>query len=147
MRGGGGVEPLRSDGGDRVELGEIEECLLAMPDIAEAAAVVKDDRQDAASVTAYVVPKQDRVVSPSVVRRYLRTILPEYMVPASIVTVSALPRTTNNKVDRLMLSDMQLGESVEERSPKTALELILCQLYSEVLGIDNVSAGDDFFAL
>ncbi|PYQ92643.1 MAG: hypothetical protein DMG02_00625 [Acidobacteria bacterium] len=133
--------------GGRVELGEIEECLLAMPDIAEAAAVVKDDRQDAASVTAYVVPKQDRVVSPSVVRRYLRTILPEYMVPASIVTVSALPRTTNNKVDRLMLSDMQLGESVEERSPKTALELILCQLYSEVLGIDNVSAGDDFFAL
>ena len=80
-------------------------------------------------------------------KEHLRQILPEYMVPAGIVTIHAWPLTANGKVDRKALPTpaQELHESYRE--PRTPDENLLCQMFSEVLGVRRVGIEDNFFAL
>ena len=80
-------------------------------------------------------------------KKHLRQILPEYMVPASIITIPAWPLTANGKVDRKALPTpaQELHESYRE--PRTPDENLLCQMFGEVLGVRRVGIEDNFFAL
>jgi amino acid adenylation domain-containing protein len=88
--------------GFRVELGEIETVLGSFPGVAEAAVVVAGRAAEDRYLYAFVVPKGEPV-DPRQMSASLRETLPEYMVPARIQVVPALPRTPNGKVDRLSL--------------------------------------------
>jgi pristinamycin I synthase-3/4 len=80
-------------------------------------------------------------------KEHLRQVLPEYMVPASIITIPSWPLTANGKVDRKALPTPahELHESYRE--PRTPDENLLCQMFGEVLGVRRVGIEDNFFAL
>ncbi|HSF43792.1 MAG TPA: amino acid adenylation domain-containing protein [Thermoanaerobaculia bacterium] len=137
--------------GFRVEPGEIEALLLAMPEVREAAVLVRDDRPEEGPGTPRLVAYVAGDVSPEgagTLRAALREQLPEYMVPSAIVTLPALPLTPNGKVDRKALPAPEQQTSEESwLAPRTAVEEILAGLWAELLGLQRVGATDHFFDL
>ncbi|MCH9660647.1 MAG: amino acid adenylation domain-containing protein [Bacteroidetes bacterium] len=74
--------------------------------------------------------------------------LPDYMVPTSLVVMDSFPLTANGKLDRRALPDPELGSSNEEYvSPTTETEMTICSIWQEVLGLEKVGITDDFFRM
>jgi amino acid adenylation domain-containing protein len=150
-RPGGEVEPLgRADlqvqiRGFRVELGEVEAALARHPAIREAVAVARGESGDRRLV-GYAVPIA-APPDPCELRDFLRTRLPEPMIPAAFVFLDALPLTPNRKVDRKALPEPAREETGEAAAPQTPVEELLAAIWSEVLGIERIGPQDDFFAL
>ncbi|MEV0895343.1 non-ribosomal peptide synthase/polyketide synthase [Actinoplanes sp. NPDC049802] len=126
--------------GFRVELGEIEAALSALPGVAGAAVLAVPG--PVVRLAGYVAGDAD----PAALRAELAATLPDYLVPAVIVRLDRLPLTPNGKVDKRALPAAEMP-AVAGRAPATALERDLCALFAEVLGLDTVGADDDFFAL
>ncbi|MFI6762891.1 amino acid adenylation domain-containing protein, partial [Micromonospora sp. NPDC050417] len=120
--------------GYRVEPGEIESALLALPEVAQATVVARDGR-----IVAYVVGSADVEA--------LRARLPEFMIPAAVVVLDALPLTVNGKVDRKALPAPEFVSGDVYRAPVTAREALVCRAFADVLGVARVGVDDDFFAL
>ncbi len=133
--------------GVRIELGEIELRLQAHPDVREAAAVVRQDYPGQKRLTAYVVPRDGASCDADALIRLLREQLPEPMVPSVIVTLSALPRTVNGKIDRQALPQPEQRSTKEWTAPRTATEARLAAVWAEVLGVEHVGVHDNFFEL
>ncbi|WP_026400352.1 non-ribosomal peptide synthetase [Actinomadura rifamycini] len=125
--------------GFRIELGEVEAALTRHGDIRDAAVVVRDDR-----LVAYVVGSG---VESSELRRFVGRDLPDYMVPAVIVELDALPLTVNGKLDRKALPEPDLSAKVSSRTPSTPEEETLARLFAEVLNLERVGVDDGFFDL
>jgi pristinamycin I synthase 3 and 4 len=79
-------------------------------------------------------------------RQHLQRILPDYMMPGSFTLLTTLPLTTNGKLDVSALPKPQIASAVY-RAPRTSVEATLCQIYSQVLGVEKVGIDDSFFAL
>lgn len=134
--------------GFRVELGEIEVNLVRHPSVSEAVVVLHDAAGERRLV-AYVVPAATAVTT-SHLRELLAARLPEYMVPASFVTLSRLPLTPNGKVDRTALPpppNTRPDLRVAYVAPVTAAETTLAEIWQDVLGVDRVGTDDNFFEL
>ncbi|HZF89351.1 amino acid adenylation domain-containing protein [Streptomyces sp.] len=133
--------------GFRVELGEVEAALGRRPDIAAAAAAVREDTAGDRRLVAYVVPAEGSTADPVELRRDLADRLPGYMVPTTVVVLDALPLTANGKVDRKALPEPRPDAVVRGRGHRTPQEEILCGLFAEVLGVPRVGIDDNFFEL
>jgi amino acid adenylation domain-containing protein len=133
--------------GHRIELGEIESALLAHPAVAEAVVVVREDRPDDARLTAYVVPHAGAQANPAELHLFLQSTLPDFMIPAAIVELSALPRTPNGKVDRKELPMPDPAGVVSTRPLRGATEEAVAAIWAEVLGVQAVGPDQNFFAL
>lgn len=136
--------------GFRVELDEIETILDEHPAVGKSAVIARDDDWGVKRLIAYVVPLVDAEPTTSELREYLRGRLPDYMVPASFVTLEKLPLTRNGKIDRKVLAARDDGESLIESeyvAPRTPVEETLAQLWSEVLGVQKIGVHDNFFEL
>jgi acyl carrier protein len=77
---------------------------------------------------------------------YLRQLLPDYMVPAAVVTLDALPQTPNHKVDLNALPAVR-AQSRADGSPRDDLERELAGHWGELLKRDQVGVHNDFFRL
>ncbi len=138
--------------GFRVELGEIESALAAHPGVREAVVLGRSVGGDVRLV-AYVVPlagSETAVPSAEELAGSLRRLLPEYMVPSAFLHLEALPRTVHGKLDRAALPSPEswsLGSRAPYVAPRTAVEEVVAGCWREVLGLDQVSVEDDFFAL
>jgi len=134
--------------GYRIELGEIQACLLEVPDIAQAAALVRHDRKSGPYLMAYVAPKANRAVEAAALKTRLRDRLPDYMVPAGIRVMDALPMTAHGKLDRGALPGL---EPTRGNGSPAALssetEEIFAAIWADILGVDQVGADDGFFDL
>ncbi|MEU8385730.1 amino acid adenylation domain-containing protein, partial [Streptosporangium sp. NPDC048865] len=135
--------------GFRIELGEIEAALLAHPSIAQATVIVREDQPGDQRLTGYIVPVNTHDgVDTAQMRAHLGGVLPEYMVPAAIVAMEALPLTVNGKLDRAALpAPHHSGDEHTYQAPSTPEEEILCSVFAEVLGLPAVGVNDNFFAL
>ncbi|MCY1016471.1 non-ribosomal peptide synthetase [Pyxidicoccus sp. MSG2] len=151
--GDGNLEFLgRLDGqvkvrGFRVELGEVEVALRALPGVKDAAAAVDVGTK---RLVGYVVQGAHEAWDAEALKRQLGRALPEYMVPSMMVRLDALPLAPTGKVDRKALpapdlSRQDLGSGYE--APRDALEHQLVPVWEEVLGVRPVGVRDDFFAM
>ena len=133
--------------GVRVEPGEVEAALRALPAVRDAAVAALDDGRGGMRLVAYVVPA-DGDASPAALRGALGARLPEAMVPTAFVALDALPRTPNGKVDRRALPAPDLAAGADEWvEPATETERRVAEIWAEVIGIDRVGSNDDFFLL
>jgi hypothetical protein len=136
--------------GLRIELGEIEAQLAAHEDVREAVAIVHGKGAQAALV-AYVelsaeACERNTRADAAELDAHLRHTLPDYMVPAHIVVLDALPRNANSKVDRAALPEPQRVARAYQ-APAAGLETALAMIFREVLGVERVGRGDHFFEL
>ncbi|KKD09382.1 Pls/PosA family non-ribosomal peptide synthetase [Streptomyces sp. WM6386] len=132
-------------GGRRIELGEVDAALQALPGVAGAAAAVRTARSGNQLLVGYVVT-QDGWDQATAVEK-LRAELPAALVPL-LAPVDELPTRTSGKVDRAALPWPL--ENLETSGPAEQLygtEAWLAEQWSEVLGIPVSSARDDFFAI
>ncbi len=136
--------------GYRVELAEIEMALLEHTAVKEIAVVARENRPGDQHLVAYVVPTNRSTDTVSVLRRFLNDKLPAYMVPSVFVLLNALPRTANGKVDRLALPKSTTARPEQESpfvAPRTPAEESLAEIWTQVLGLDQVGIHDNFFDL
>ncbi|MEU8244603.1 amino acid adenylation domain-containing protein, partial [Actinoplanes missouriensis] len=130
--------------GFRVEPGEVEAALRRHPDVSQVTAVSSTYRDNDVRLVAYVVPVAGAAPTPAGLRDALKQELPGYMVPSAVVVLDAMPLLPNGKVNRAALpAPTYAGDS--ERVPRTPQEEILCGLFADVLGVDEVGVDDDFF--
>jgi len=133
--------------GYRVEPGEIEAALARHPSVRDVVVVARDDAGDRRLV-AYVVPADGARVERDALQQHLRGTLPEYMVPAAFVALSALPLTASGKIDRRALPPAS-AEVANPREPLPASpdERMLREIWCHVLKCDDVVLDEDFFNL
>ena len=137
--------------GFRVETGEVEAALTAHPSVA-AAVVVAHGEGEQRRLVAYVVPVEggEAVPPASELRAFVQGRLPEYMTPASFVTLAELPLTPNGKVDLRALPSPEVQQSSQGRgfvAPRTPAEQLVAAVWAEVLGVERVGVEDNFFDL
>jgi len=132
--------------GFRIELGEIEAVLGQHTAVRAAVVLAREDAPAEKRLVAYVVADS----TADELRRFLKDKLPEYMVPAVVVLLKALPVTPNGKVDRRALPAPDRSRPELEKAfvaPRDDLELQLAHIWEEVLGVRPVGVRDNFFEL
>ncbi|MET0179398.1 MAG: non-ribosomal peptide synthetase, partial [Novosphingobium sp.] len=136
--------------GYRIELGEIEATLADHPQVSETVVVARPGEGDTRLV-AYVVAKGAGAPGADALREHLRSRLPEFMVPASFVTLAALPRTPNGKIDRQRLPEQTaaVAETAERpaAAPRNAVEARIQGIWCDVLKLPRIGLNDNFFDL
>ncbi|MEV4319529.1 amino acid adenylation domain-containing protein [Actinocrispum sp. NPDC049592] len=136
--------------GFRVELGEVEAALETHSQVNQAVLVARDEAAGPKRLVAYVVPSGETAPTTSELRSHLQARLPDYMVPAAFVMLSALPLNPNGKVDRKALPAPE-GARPDLRAqfvaPRTSAEKVLAEVWSEVLGVTDIGVHDNFFDL
>jgi amino acid adenylation domain-containing protein len=134
--------------GFRVELGEIEAALLEHPAIGQCAVTTRPDAAGTRQLVAYLVARLQPAPTMSELREFLQRKLPDYMVPAFLVFLEALPLSPNGKVDRRGLPAPEVRESVaqQSRAPRDELEQRLQQLWEDLLPVRPIGRHDQFFA-
>ncbi|MCC8378591.1 non-ribosomal peptide synthetase [Xenorhabdus sp. PB30.3] len=138
--------------GFRIEPGEIEARLTEYPAVREAWVLAQGDGQEKRLI-AYVViedieAEKDNGLATRL-REYLSAILPDYMVPAAFVRLDAFPLTPNGKLDRRALPVPEQSAFARQiyAAPQGETETTLAAIWSELLGIEQISRYDNFFAL
>lgn len=135
--------------GHRIELGEIESRLCEQPGVREAVVIAREDEPGDQRLVAYVVAESGAgLLSANDLRARLAEVLPDFMLPAHIVFLDALPLTPNNKVDRKALP--RPGDAAPRTvaaAPRDGLEARIAAIWREVLGRAEVGMDDNFFDL
>jgi len=132
--------------GHRVEPGEVEAALAAHPEVAQAAVAVRDGA-GGKQLLAYAVPVPGAAPRPELLRAFLAEALPDFLVPAAVVLVRSMPMTSSGKIDRNALAATDPARPEVSRPPANPREELLCRLMAEVVGVPEVGAEDDFFAI
>ncbi|HRL23128.1 MAG TPA: amino acid adenylation domain-containing protein, partial [Alcaligenes sp.] len=132
--------------GFRIELGEIESQLLALDGIREAVVLAQGSGADT-RLAAYVSLKSGHQSSPAQLRQRLSEVLPDYMLPAAIVVLEAMPLNANSKVDRRALPEPEFSATAAYEEPLGETEIQLAGIWAELLGLERVGRYDNFFEL
>jgi amino acid adenylation domain-containing protein len=136
--------------GFRIEMGEIEAVLRQHSAVNETVVVVREDRPGDQRLVAYFVAAQESTSATSDLREFLKTKLPEYMVPSAFVPLKAMPLTPNGKVNRRALpapDQADLAPKTKFAAPTDAIESRLVQIWETVLGVRPIGVSHNFFEL
>ncbi|MEV6808875.1 amino acid adenylation domain-containing protein [Streptomyces sp. NPDC051129] len=156
--------------GHRIELGEVEAALRAVPGVQDAVVTAAADQAGQKRLIGYYVPGAadtgdagaaggrqhtdragQRAPDADEVRDALARVLPGYMVPAALVHLDRLPLTAHGKVDRKALPEPAFAAPAAPvtapAAPRGRADEIIGQVLAEVLGLPSVGPDDSFFAL
>ena len=129
--------------GFRIEPGEVEAVLRQAPGVRDAAVAARGE-----ALVGYVAA-DGAALTAGELRAFAAERLPEHMVPSVFVVLDALPLTPSGKVDRRALPEPEgrAEAAAEYVPPRDAVEELLCDIWSQVLGVERVGVHDDFFDL
>ena len=131
--------------GLRIEMGEIEACLQALPQVHEAA-VIAYEGPTGAQLVGYVVAAQGVATESADLAAILAQSLPDYMVPGHWVWLDALPLNNNGKLDRRALPAPDLSQPRQAyEAPHSPLQIQLAAIWQAVLQVERVGLNDHFF--
>ena len=136
--------------GHRVEVSAVETALHEIPSVKQAVVVSENHGVKGDRLVAYVVAKDKRAARSKPWRARLKTLLPEYMIPAQFVVLDRLPLNAGGKVDRRGLpgaKDAPGARSARVAAPRSELEKLLWGLWREALQLDSVGMDEDFAEL
>lgn len=149
--------------GYRIELGEIEAALLGQNEITQAIVLAVDNKLGVRALVAHYVLKAGSALKVDELRSFLRTRLPEYMVPREFHTHERFPKTNNAKTDRKALargaSKPSVAAVIAQPAAKTAvspvqthasageLEVSIENIWRDILGLDALDRNANFFDL
>ena len=135
--------------GYRIEPGEIEAALLTHPLVDATAVIARQDQPHITRLVAYLVPTAGAVLDLDGLPAYLAATLPHYMIPTAFVTLAALPLTANGKLDRhaLPAPEFDPTSTTHYVPPNTPVERIVADIWTQVLGVEQVGVEDNFFDL
>ncbi|MGM1019428.1 MAG: non-ribosomal peptide synthetase [Bacillota bacterium] len=133
--------------GFRIELGEIEKRILENQAVKEVLVMEHVDKLGDKRLCAYYAA--NREINAEKIRQWVAERLPNYMIPAFFVQVKALPLNTNGKVDRKKLTLPDISQLFQDQAvlPRNSMEETVARVWETVLGIENVSVVEDFYAL
>lgn len=141
--------------GFRIELGEIESAIQEVADVPSAVVLAREDTPGDVRLVAYVTGASE--IEPAALRAELSKRLPDYMIPAHVVTLDAFPVTPNQKIDRNALPApvAQVARpkpkvSASEQGAGQADETLrqsIAAIWTEVLGVQEIASEDNFFEL
>ncbi|MBV6623801.1 MAG: amino acid adenylation domain-containing protein [Rivularia sp. (in: Bacteria)] len=136
--------------GFRIELGEIETVLNQHPAVKQAIVIPQEYDTGDKRLIAYIVPQPTQSPTNKQLKQFLKTSLPEYMIPSGFVILEALPLTPNDKVDRKALpkpDKTNLNLEEEYLSARNDVEQKLVSLWEQAFGIHPIGIKDNFFSL
>ncbi|MER5891101.1 amino acid adenylation domain-containing protein [Streptomyces sp. NPDC001941] len=133
--------------GYRIELGEVEERLRSHPEVKDSVVVARKADDGQTHLVGYA--QSAGAVTEDELRRHLGLTLPEYMVPPRVVVLDSFPLSPNGKLDRRALPEPARPEraTAAHVAPRTPQEAELARIWGEVLGLEDIGADDNFFAL
>jgi amino acid adenylation domain-containing protein len=134
--------------GFRIELGEIETVLSQHPEIQAAVAIALEDDTGDKQLVAYFVGREK--LEGEQLRNFLKSQLPDYMIPSAWVQLEALPLTPNGKCDRDRLPAVETISpelTATFVAPQTSTEKAIAEIWLEILSVKQVGIHDDFFEL
>ena len=155
----GAVEYLgRSDDqlkirGQRIELGEIDRVMSALPDVGQAVSHACVFNQaaatggDARQLVGYLVSDSGLPLDTAALKARLAEQLPPHMVPVVLMQLAELPLSANGKLDRKALPLPTLGGERSGRPPEPGMETLVAAAFSQLLGCEVNDIDADFFAL
>jgi acyl-coenzyme A synthetase/AMP-(fatty) acid ligase len=148
--------------GQRIEPAETVATPREHPDVAQAAATIREDQPGHRRLVAYLVARHPSPADadttalvdasplarrlPDMLRGFLWERLPAHQLPSAYVTLTRFPLTRNGKLDRAALPPPDFMAAVSATEPRTARERILAELFAEVLGLPRIGGTDDFFS-
>ncbi|HLG64405.1 MAG TPA: amino acid adenylation domain-containing protein [Ktedonosporobacter sp.] len=136
--------------GFRIELGEIEKTLDQYAAVQQCVVMVREDRPKDRTLVVYIVPKEGQQIESLELMNYLRSKLPPYMLPNSIVSLETFPMMPNGKIDKNKLPAPGAQGLVRQeafRPPRDLVEQQLVQSIEEILQLRPISITDNFFLI
>ncbi|MEM9340650.1 MAG: amino acid adenylation domain-containing protein, partial [Bacteroidota bacterium] len=133
--------------GYRIELGEIENALSLLPGVRQCCVLARADDHGNKRLVGYVVVEDD--LDKEAIQDQLLESLPEYMVPRLWIQLEEMPLTSNGKLDRKALPDVDVSalSAKDYVAPRTEVEEQLAKIWQELLGVEKVGIYDNFFEL
>lgn len=132
--------------GHRVELGEIEKVMSQLDEIKQSCVLIKEKNGDKYLVGYYVADHQHKELDSAAIQAKLTSLLPDYMIPVSMVSMEAFPLTFNGKLNKRALPEVDFQVKKEKyRAPTTDQERRLCQVWEKILNLEKIGMTDDFF--
>ncbi|GAA6207064.1 hypothetical protein NBRC116601_03570 [Cognatishimia sp. WU-CL00825] len=133
--------------GYRIELGEIENLISKFNNVSQAVVIAREDARGDPRLVAYIQGDADEAK----LKAYLAATLPDYMIPSHFEMLEALPLTPNKKVDRNALPApkkraLPLNVAPQD-APQTTVAQGIAEVWSRILGVQNISTSDNFFDL
>jgi len=130
--------------GHRVEPDHIASIIRSHPSVLQAAVISLRPTNSESALAGFVVRREGAAGDLEDIRDFLKSNLPSYMIPASVIECPELPVNQNGKLDRKLLATMASGHTYI--APRTLTETVLAEILSETLEVPKIGARDDFFA-
>lgn len=134
--------------GFRIELGEIENVIMEYQDVKSTAVIVKENSANDKYIAAFLVVENVDKFDENELKKFLNSLIPDYMVPKSIMILDKLPLTINGKVDRKYLESLEIkSDSIKnsEFENITPTQELIKNISRELIGHNNISINDNFF--
>ncbi len=133
--------------GFRIEIGEIETKLLKHPNISKCVVLPKKNGDTDSYLVAYIVA--DEELSSNDLKLYISKLVPEYMIPSFFVFLNKMPLTSNGKIDRKKLLNMQIKteSNTKYMAPRNDFEKTFLKILESSLNISNVGIDDNILEL